>query len=120
MAKLSLLSRNCGRKPCAAWIKPVRRVTVFLSFLLLGFGALILLYLQAAWQLSGMAERRQAAMALVQQLSLTDLCLTTEARYTRHPSQADRHSAFQDHPLALEHFPSGTVISPPATSRHGQ
>ncbi|MCK7500019.1 MAG: hypothetical protein MZW92_64010 [Comamonadaceae bacterium] len=45
---------------------------------------------------------------------LTDLCLFTEARYTRHPSQADLHSAFQDHPLALEHFPTGSLIVPPA------
>jgi hypothetical protein len=55
------------------------------------------------------AERRE----LVERLGLTDLCLFTEARYTRHPSQADLHSAFQDHPLALEHFPSGALIAPP-------
>lgn len=59
---------------------------------------------------------RQAQMArhaLVQELGLTDLCLFTEARYTRHLSQADLHSAFQDHPLALEHFPSGALVPPP-------
>jgi hypothetical protein len=50
---------------------------------------------------------------LVHALGITDLCLFTEARYTRHPTQADLHSAFQDHPLALEHFPSGSLISPP-------
>lgn len=54
---------------------------------------------------------RQAA--LVRRLGLTDLCLFTEARYTRHPSQADRFSAFQDHPHALEHFPSGSLVAPP-------
>ena len=43
-----------------------------------------------------------------------DPALFTEARYTRHPSQADLHSAFQDHPLAQEHFPTGSLISPPA------
>ena len=37
-------------------------------------------------------------------LGLTDLALFTEARYTRHPSQADLQSAFQDHPVALEHI----------------
>ncbi|MFA5124111.1 hypothetical protein [Zavarzinia sp.] len=52
---------------------------------------------------------------LVGQLRLTDLALFTEARYTRHPSQADLHSAFQDHPLALEHFPTGSLIAPPAS-----
>jgi len=51
---------------------------------------------------------------LVAQLRLTDLALFTEARYTRHPSQADLHSAFQDHPMALEHFPTGSLIGPPA------
>ena len=46
-------------------------------------------------------------------LGLTDLCLVTEARYTRHPSMADLHTPFQEHPLALEHFPSGSIIPPP-------
>jgi hypothetical protein len=50
---------------------------------------------------------------LVAQLGLTDLCLFTEARYTRHPSQADLHSAFQDHPMGFEHFPSGSLLPPP-------
>ena len=53
-----------------------------------------------------------AMRTLAAQLGLTDLALFTEARYTRHPSQADLHSAFQDHPLALEHFPSGSLIVP--------
>jgi hypothetical protein len=31
----------------------------------------------------------------------------------RHPSQADLHSAFQDHPVSLEHFPAGSFGSDP-------
>lgn len=59
-------------------------------------------------------RRRVAAMARqVAQLELTDLCLFTEANYTRHPTQADLHAAFQDHPMALEHFPSGSLTMPP-------
>ncbi|MBU1232325.1 MAG: hypothetical protein KKD01_10865 [Proteobacteria bacterium] len=50
---------------------------------------------------------------LVRKLQLTDLCLFTEARYTRHLSQADLHSPFQDFPMALEHFPSGSMVMPP-------
>ena len=46
-------------------------------------------------------------------LGLTDLCLFTEARYTRHPSMADRGTAFQDHPMSLEHFPSGAIVPVP-------
>jgi hypothetical protein len=50
---------------------------------------------------------------VVRNLGLTDLCLATDARYTRHLSQADGFAAFQSHPLALEHFPSGSVLGPP-------
>ena len=66
----------------------------------------------AAWR-SGSADHA-ASRALVRELGLSDLSLFTEARYTRHPTQADLHSAFQDHPLAQEHFPTGSLISPPA------
>ena len=59
---------------------------------------------------AGIGQMRE----MVSQLQLTDLCLFTEARYTRHLSQADLHSAFQDHPFGLEHFPAGSLVSPPA------
>jgi hypothetical protein len=26
---------------------------------------------------------------------------------------ADRHTSFQDGPMALEHFPSGSILAPP-------
>ena len=57
---------------------------------------------------------------LVQRLFLTDLSLWTEARYTRNPSQADVFSAFQDFPSAIEHFPAGSIIAPPAHLRKGK
>ena len=59
------------------------------------------------------APALKESRALVARLGLTDLSLFTEARYTRHPSQADLHSAFQDHPFAFEHFPSGSLLPPP-------
>ena len=46
-------------------------------------------------------------------LKLTDMSFSTDARYTRHPSQADLFSAFQDCPGSIEHFPSGSVVLPP-------
>jgi hypothetical protein len=69
-----------------------------------------------AW--STVVERRDAEslpsrQELVRRLELTDLALWTEARYTRHPSQADRFAPFQDFPSALEHFPAGSVVVPP-------
>jgi hypothetical protein len=83
--------------------------------LLLRFFALLLLLL--ALSFGDAVVRGDAAMLeierrarLVADLGLTDLALFTEARYTRHPSQADLHSAFQDHPLALDHFPSGSLV----------
>ena len=59
-------------------------------------------------------QRRQVSAGLVRSLGLTDLCLFTEARYTRHPAMADRHAPFQDHPMGLDHFPSGSLVTPPS------
>jgi len=50
----------------------------------------------------------------VKSLELTDLCLFTEASYTRHLAMADRFTPFQDSPMVFEHFPSGAVTGPPA------
>jgi hypothetical protein len=92
----------------------MRRSTLFLSFL----GILVLLFAAAAIDAASRrvrsAEHLRSSSTLVRSLGLTDLCLFTEARYTRHPSQADLHTAFQDHPVALEHFPSGSLLTPPA------
>ncbi len=57
-------------------------------------------------------KHRAQNQALVAHLGLTDLALFTDARYSRHPSQADWHAPFQDHPGALEHFPSGALVMP--------
>lgn len=89
-----------------------RRVLGFLGFIAVGILVIVGLIFQGRLQGQSRRMERQQIQVLVRNLALTDLCLTTEARYTRHPSQADRHSAFQDHPLALEHFPSGTLIRP--------
>ncbi|RMG70480.1 MAG: hypothetical protein D6710_07250 [Nitrospirae bacterium] len=57
--------------------------------------------------------------SLSAQLCLTDLSVWTEARYTRHPSQADWFSPFQDFPCSVEHFPAGSLISPPNRRERG-
>jgi len=62
---------------------------------------------------AGQARLAQGGRTLVQALQLTDLAWFTEARYTRHLSQSDLHSAFQDAPGAMEHFPAGSLLSPP-------
>jgi len=70
------------------------------------------------------ADRRAAAQPsllekreMVKALELTDLCVFTEARYTRHLAMADFHSAFQDGPMSFEHFPSGSLFIPVSKSR---
>jgi len=92
----------------------VRKSSIFqgfflASFLVLGSFLLVQPHLGREEYDNGLARRR----ALVMELGLTDLCLFTEARYTRNLSQADLYSAFQDHPMAFEHFPSGSLVLPP-------
>jgi len=96
----------------------MRKSTLYISFILIG--SAILLFLLLGYPLIGSA-RYDAALQekkqLVAKLGLTDLCLFTEARYTRHLSQADLFSAFQDHPMSFEHFPSGSLTFPPPLMR---
>ncbi|OAN51264.1 hypothetical protein A6A04_16560 [Paramagnetospirillum marisnigri] len=91
----------------------MRRSDAFLTFTVALLGLLGASFADAVRGV-GAAQQSLAAKAdMVEQLGLTDLVLFTEARYTRHPSQADLHSAFQDHPFAMDHFPSGSLLPPP-------
>jgi hypothetical protein len=72
-----------------------------------------LLLVHAAQSEEAQRAGLQEKALLITKLKLTDLCLFPEARYARHPSQADWHAAFQDHPLSLEHFPAGSFTVPP-------
>ena len=91
----------------------MRKSTLFIGLLLLECGILGLFYLQAAGNRGQVAAARAGRRALVARLSLTDLVLFTDARYTRHPSMADLNTPFQDAPLSQEHFPSGSLLAPP-------
>jgi len=84
-----------------------------LAYLFLAAALFLLTFADAAWLRTRRAQGLAWEAELVARLRLTDLCLFTEARYTRHPSQADLHSAFQDHPIGFEHFPSGSILPPP-------
>lgn len=88
----------------------MRRTNAFLVFVALGVVLLLASFLDGALRtdaaMPGIARRAD----LVAALELTDLALFNEARYTRHPSQADLHSAFQDHPMARDHFPTGSLV----------
>lgn len=59
-------------------------------------------------------EAREVNRLVVRELGLTDLALSTGTSYTRHPTQADLFAAHGEHPCAIEHFPAGSVVPPPA------
>jgi len=96
----------------------MRPSSLFFGFLAACALALILISLHTLIQPRLDQGKLTRLGRMVEDLALTDLCLFTEARYTRHLSQADLHSPFQDHPLSLEHFPSGSFVLPPQRFRH--
>ncbi len=85
------------------------------------FAILVLLLLAAALTITVHGhQRRQQVMdasivhdSLTRELGLSDLCLATEARYTRHPSVTDEIAPFMDYPAAQEHFPTGLFWAAP-------
>lgn len=91
----------------------VRKSTVFLLLTMVEVTFLSLLLVHAFLSEEAQRANLQENAEMVTTLKLTDLCLFPEARYARHPSQADWHAAFQDHPLSLEHFPAGSFTTPP-------
>jgi len=95
-----------------------RKSTVFLSAIAAQSAVLGLLLLHAAISTRTHPPELTEKRALVKALHLTDLCLFTEARYTRHLSQADLSTPFQDHPISLEHFPSGSFLGAPENIRN--
>jgi len=95
----------------------VRKSTVFIAVTAVNLTLCVILLVHSRLSRGKAAPTLMANAELVGKLQLTDLCLFTEARYTRHPSMADSFAPFQDHPLALEHFPSGSLLSPSRPAR---
>ena len=95
----------------------MRKSSLFLLFLAGSITLLVLLFAHASIQTNAGERSFEDRAELVGKLGLTDLCLFTEASYTRHLSQADLHTPFQNGPMSLEHFPSGSLVTPPAAIR---
>jgi uncharacterized protein YjbI with pentapeptide repeats len=95
----------------------MRNSSLFFIYISGGAVLLGLLLAHASFSESARQPVLEEKAMLVKTLKLTDLCLFTEARYTRNLSQADLNTAFQDHPLSLEHFPSGSFTQPPESIR---
>lgn len=90
-----------------------RKSNLFFIFVAFSLAAFALMFVHAHFQEAAARSGLEEKALLVERLELTDLCLFTDARYARNPSMADLHTPFQDSPMVLEHFPSGTVILPP-------
>ncbi len=100
----------------------LRRSTIYLGTttgLLLVLGGI---FLHASGEVRASGPLFARKTALVGQLELTDLCLFTEASYTRHLSMTDISTPFQDAPMSLDHFPTGALVGPPShlVRNHGQ
>lgn len=89
------------------------RPSFFLSLVLLSLlvsGVFIQVKLEAKRQEGALLYQEMQSM--VETLGVSDLCLSTEARYTRHPAVSDTLVVGMDHPGALDHFPSTLFWSP--------
>jgi hypothetical protein len=91
----------------------VRKSSLFILLVALNLLLLVLMFVHASMRRAEETGILAEKETMVSGLALTDLCLFTEASYTRHLSQADLHTPFQDSPTALEHFPSGSLVMPP-------
>ena len=100
----------------------MRKSNLFLLYLILNLILLVVMFTHASMRKDREIEALAEQEGMVRRLELTDLCLFTEASYTRHLSQADVYTPFQDSPMTLEHFPSGALVAPPAGigRRHGK
>jgi hypothetical protein len=95
----------------------MRKSNLFLIYLAINILLLFVMFTHASLRERADMESLKEKAEMVERLELTDLCLFTEANYTRHLSQADLHTAFQDSPMSLEHFPSGSLVAPPKSLR---
>jgi hypothetical protein len=95
-----------------------RKSGVFLFYVVLNIFMLFLIFVHAPFKQNKVEPYLKDEVEMVRGLELTDLCLFTDARYTRHPSMADLYTPFQEHPLSLEHFPSGSLLPPPPHLRY--
>ncbi|MDA8428010.1 MAG: hypothetical protein M0T70_02015 [Geobacteraceae bacterium] len=96
----------------------MRKSAVFISFTAIELVCVMVMALHSRLSQRAHAPELLERANLVKTLQLTDLCLFTEARYTRNPAMADCFAPFQDHPTALEHFPSGSFVTPPTMRVH--
>ena len=97
----------------------MRKSLAFSIFVLLCLSMIFFLGVRSKVAVARFESSGGAFYKITSALKLTDISFSNDARYTRHPSQADIFSAFQDYPGSIEHFPSGSVTPPPDFSSLG-
>jgi hypothetical protein len=90
-----------------------RKSDLFLLWLAMNIFAFLVVFVNAHYTEKNDLLFLKERMSMVDMYGLTDLCLFTDAQYTRNPAVADFAAPFQDHPVSMEHFPSGSIIAPP-------
>lgn len=87
-----------------------RRMRPSFILMLILAGYAVLYALSFSLPASPRTPEAQARILLMREavarFGLTDLSLSTEARYTRHPAVSDPVVVTMDHPGGLDHFPS--------------
>ena len=89
-------------------LKNLPFVRLFIIFSTIQIG--LLLYLLIFQSPSGLKKQYKAKNELVKRFLLTDYCLSTESRHTRHINFPEMIAPFQDFPGYLEHFPSSSFF----------
>jgi len=90
-----------------------RKSNIFLIYIGINIVLLCLMFIHSAFMKKRNEPLLHEKREMVRKFELTDLCLFTDARYTRHPSMADLNTPFQDYPMSFEHFPSGSILTVP-------
>jgi len=90
----------------------LRKSDFFLVYLSINLIVLSLLGVHAFFEVTHAGPSLREKRDLIKRVELSDLCISTEASYTRHLTQADLNTPFQDYPMSFEHFPSGSILLP--------
>jgi hypothetical protein len=80
---------------------------IYLSLTLLLLSALVAMLL---YRPDALGTRLDERKVLARTLLLSDFCLSTESRHTRHANFPELIAPFQDFPAYYEHFPSSSFF----------
>ncbi len=101
-----------GEGEFSDYIERFMKYKIFIAFIFVELLILLIFFINGYKTIDLRQEEIESKRLLVKEFMLTDLAIWTEARYTRHPSQADLFTPFQDFPSSIDHFPAGSIMAP--------